>query len=194
MDRIEPDDDERDEEEIVAIDAPTESLEELLSETAEEDAAPKGLAPAADSSRELDEMRDRYLRKVADFENLKKRSDRERADHLKWALTDFVRDLLPVLDNFERALQHAPADAEDEYHQGIEMIYRQLFEALRKRGLATVSASGVFDPNLHEAVMRVETDEAPPNTILEVLQKGYTLNDRLLRPAFVKVAAAPSGG
>jgi molecular chaperone GrpE len=194
-DRNVPEDGREPEEDVVAIDPPTETLEELLSvEMAEPDPKLEPEAPSSDASRELSEMRDRYMRKLAEFENFKKRTDRERADHLKYALTDIFREVIPVLDNFERALAHAPDDAaETEYHQGIEMIYRQLSDALRKRGLAEVPAGGVFDPNLHEAVVRVETDEAPPNTILEVLQKGYTLNDRLLRPAFVKVAAAPSG-
>lgn len=143
-------------------------------------------------------LREALLRKTADFENLKRRTEREKAEFFRSALVDVFSDLLGVLDNFERALRHLAnedAAAGSDLHLGIEMISRQLGEVLRKFGLAEVSALGlVFDPNLHEAVVREETREADPGTVLEVLQKGYILNDRLLRPAKVKVAAAPAAG
>ena len=143
-------------------------------------------------------VREALLRKTADFENLKRRTEREKSEFFRFALVEVFSDLLGVLDNFERALTHLAnedAAAGSDVHLGIDMISRQLGDVLRKYGLAEVSALGLpFDPNMHEAVVREETREADPGTILEVLQKGYLLNDRLLRPAKVKVAAAPAAG
>jgi molecular chaperone GrpE len=187
--------DEPGEEDVVMVEAPSETLEEILAEEeAEARRAADRAAPAgelADARKEVAELRDRELRKLAEFENFKKRTEREKTDYFRFALGDFFRDLLPVLDNFERALGHAPAAADDEYRQGIELIYRQFTDALKKRGLAEVPTSGSFDPNVHEAVAREETAGVEPNAIVAVLQKGYYLNDRLLRPAFVKVAIPP---
>ena len=185
------------EEDVVMVDAPSETLEEILAEQEadtlgeEASASPEGKRLEV-AERELGEVRDRHLRKLAEFENFKKRTEKEKADYFKFALADLFREILPVLDNFERALAHRGESAEaDEYHQGISLIYRQLSEVLKRRGLNEVPTEGSFDPNLHEAVIREETTGAEPNTILGVLQKGYFLNDRLLRPAFVKVAVAP---
>src|SRR5512146_509865 len=184
------------EEDVVMVEAPSETLEEILAQEEEEsrraesgEARPDGELEAA--RREIAELKDRELRKLAEFENFKKRTEREKTDYFRFALADFFRDLLPVLDNFERALGHAPAAGDDEYRQGIELIYRQFSEALKKRGLTEVRTDGAFDPNVHEAVAREETAGVEPNSIVAVLQKGYYLNDRLLRPAFVKVATAP---
>ena len=143
-------------------------------------------------------LREALLRKTADFENLKRRTEREKSEFFRFALVDVFSELLDVLDNFERALRHlANGDAAtgSDVHLGIEMISRQLGEVLRRNGLEEVAALGLsFDPNVHEAVVREETRDAEPGTILEVLQKGYLLNDRLLRPAKVKVAAPPAAG
>lgn len=188
------------EEDVVMVDAPSETLEEILAEQEastlpEEKSASLDERRLEDAEHELGEMRDRHLRKLAEFENFKKRTEKEKADYFKFALADLFREIIPVLDNFERALAHRGESEEaDEYHQGISLIYRQLSEILKRRGLNEVPTEGSFDPNLHEAVMREETTEAEPNTILDVLQKGYFLNDRLLRPAFVKVAVAPEAG
>jgi molecular chaperone GrpE len=187
------------EEDVVLVEAPSETLEEIL---AQQEAEAEKEASAASSmgdslkrvESELAEMRDRHLRKIAEFENFRKRTEREKADYFKFALNDVFRDLLPVLDNFERALSQGGRETGDEYRQGIELIYRQLADALAKRGLKEVPAEGAFDPNIHEAVAREETNAAPPNSVLEVLQKGYFLNDRLLRPAFVKVSTPPADG
>ena len=178
-------------EDIVVVEPPTESLEEILAEhEAEQSAAGEGFRTKLEQAeREVQELRDAQLRKLAEFENFKKRTEREKGDYFRFALADFFRDLLPVLDNFERALAHSDA-ADDEYRQGVSLIYRQLIDALKKRGLSEVPTDGPFDPNIHEAVSRQEGSGHEPNTILQVLQKGYYLNDRLLRPAFVKVAAA----
>jgi molecular chaperone GrpE len=154
------------------------------------------------AQKDLAELKDRHLRKLAEFENHKKRSERERQEYFKIALAGFVNDFLPILDNFERALEHArPEDLESDFGQGIVIIRKQLHELWKRYGLIPIDTSGAFDPNLHEAVATEETDEVPPNTILEELQKGYFLNDRLIRPAFVKVSvrkpdseAAPGSG
>jgi molecular chaperone GrpE len=147
--------------------------------------------------KDLEELKDRYVRKLAEFENHKKRSERERQEYFKIALAGFVHDFLPVMDNFERALEHArPADLESDFGQGIVIIRKQLAELWKRYGLIPIDTSGVFDPNLHEAVATEETEAVPPNTILAELQKGYFLNDRLIRPSFVKVAVrkGESGG
>lgn len=184
------------EEDVVMVEAPSETLEEILAEEEEEarraeNASTRGGGELDAARKEIAELRDRELRKLAEFENFKKRTEREKTEYFRFALADFFRDLLPVLDNFERALGHAPAAGDDEYRQGIELIYRQFSEALRKRGLTEVATDGAFDPNVHEAVAREETAGVEPNSIVAVLQKGYYLNDRLLRPAFVKVAIPP---
>ena len=120
------------------------------------------------------------------------RTEKDKADYFKFALADAFHDLLAVLDNFERALAHRGDASSEDFQAGIDMIARQLGESLRKYGLVEVPALGLaFDPNVHEAVVREETADAAPGTVLEVFQKGYTLNDRLLRPARVKVAGAP---
>lgn len=139
--------------------------------------------------QDLEDHKDRYVRKLAEFENHKKRSERERQEYFKIALAGFVHDFLPVMDNFERALEHArPADMESDFGQGVVIIRKQLGELWKRYGLIPIDTSGAFDPNLHEAVTTEETDAVSPNTILAELQKGYFLNDRLIRPAFVKVA------
>lgn len=143
---------------------------------------------------ELDHVRDIYLRKLAEFDNFRKRVEREREDIRQVALEDFVRELLPVVDNFERALQHADDDS-GAFHQGIEMIARQLRDTLQRKGVNEIDPTGeVFDPAVHEAVQRVEGDEHPPGTVVFVMLKGYTIGDRLIRPAMVGVAVEPAVG
>jgi molecular chaperone GrpE len=136
------------------------------------------------------ELNDRMLRARAEFDNARRRSERERSDYLQFAAMDLVRDLLPVLDDFERALKVETADKE--YAKGVELIYQRLYETLKKMGLEPISAEGkTFDPNVHEAVVRVQSDEAEDQTILGELQRGYTFRGKLLRPAWVKVAVRP---
>ena len=132
-------------------------------------------------------LRDRYMRTLADFENFRKRSEREKTDFFRYALAGTIKDLLPILDNFDRALEHASEG--DEFHKGVSLIYKQLFDMLQKHGLKPIEESGVrFDPYLHEAVVREEDPSVPSHTVVGILQKGYFLDDRLLRPALVKVA------
>ena len=136
---------------------------------------------------EADDMRNRYMRAVADFENFRKRAERDRADFARYANASILKDLLPVLDNFDRALEHA--EEGDDFHKGVLMIYKQLYDVLQKNGLRAIEETGVhFDPNIHEGVIREEDSSVPSHTVVAVLQKGYFLHDKLLRPALVKVA------
>jgi len=145
------------------------------------------------AEEEAGRLREALLRKVADFDNLRKRNEREKAEYTRYALSEVMLDLLGVLDNFERALEHAPSSVGDDFRTGVEMIARQLTEVLRKHGVVEVDAEGVpFDPQVHEAIMREETAAVPHGTVVQVFQKGYVLNDRLLRAARVKVSAAPA--
>jgi molecular chaperone GrpE len=133
------------------------------------------------------EAEERLLRLRAEFDNYRRRVERERADFLQYAAADLVRQVLPVLDDFERALKHETADRD--YAKGVDLIFQRFSEALKKMGLEPIESAGqMFDPNVHQAVQRVETDEAEDQTILEEFQKGYNFRGKLLRPAMVKVA------
>jgi molecular chaperone GrpE len=137
------------------------------------------------------EFNDRLLRRQADFENFRRRAERDRSDFLQFAGMEFVREMLPILDDFERALSVESADAN--YVKGVELIYTRLYEALKKLGLEPMDSVGkTFDPNLHQAVERVETDRAEDQSILGEFQRGYKFKGKLLRPAMVKVAVRPS--
>jgi len=136
------------------------------------------------------ELADRLLRARAEFDNARRRTERERSDFLQFAAMDLVKDLLPVLDDFERGLKVETADRH--YAKGVELIYQRLLDALKKLGLEPIESVGrVFDPNLHQAVERVETDEAEDQTVLGEFQTGYNFKGKLLRPAMVKVAVNP---
>jgi len=137
------------------------------------------------------ELNDRLLRRQADFENYRKRAERDRSDFLQYAGLEFVREILPVLDDFERALKVESTDRT--FAKGVELIYTRLFDTLKKMGLEPMNTVGkIFDPNLHQAVDRVETDRAEDQSILEEFQKGYNFKGKLLRPAMVKVAVRPA--
>lgn len=178
-------------EDLIEVRDSGESLDTALSE--EEASALENTETKLRSARkEIEDLKDRHLRKLAEFENHKKRSERERQEYFKIALAGFAHDFLPILDNFERALAHArPQDLESDFGQGVAIIRKQLGELWKRYGLTPIDTTGPFDPNLHEAVATEKTDVVPPNTIVEDLQKGYFLNDRLIRPAFVKVAVRP---
>ncbi|HUP60199.1 MAG TPA: nucleotide exchange factor GrpE [Thermoanaerobaculia bacterium] len=173
-----------------------ESVEELEREmeAAAKEAVAASEAPAdaaAESSEEALQWRDRYLRTLADFENFRKRGEREKMEFYKHALAGVLKDILPVLDNFDRALEHA--EEGDDFHKGTLLIYKQLYDVLQRNGLRPIEESNVhFDPNIHEAVVREEDPSVPSHTVTAVLQKGYFLHDRLLRPAMVKVAVGGS--
>jgi|WetSurMetagenome_2_1015567.scaffolds.fasta_scaffold71465_2 molecular chaperone GrpE len=163
---------------------------------AEEPIEPGGEDPVqaelARLQQEAGNLRELYLRKLADFDNFRKRKDKEMADFRRQAHSEIVRDLLPVVDNLERALAVGAEDTGG-VRAGVELTLRQFKDVLTRHGVVEVDPMGeVFDPAQHEAVSRLHTDSAEPNTIVQVLQKGYRLGDRLLRAALV-VVAAPVG-
>ena len=154
----------------------------------EETAAPdQATAEIAQLRGERDDLKELLLRRQAEFDNFRKRTERERSEYVQYAAMDTVKELLPVLDDFERALKvecNSP-----EYVKGIEMIYNRMAESLKKQGLEPVDAIGKpFDPHLHQAIERVETTDAPDNTVIGEFQRGYNFKGKLLRPAMVRVA------
>ncbi len=149
---------------------------------------PDALAAAC---RERDEYRDLLLRKTAEFDNYRKRIERERRERAAAEIADLIEALLPVLDDFERALAADALDNPDAYRAGIELIYRQLADLLARRGVTAIEAVGAdFDPHLHQAVLTEADPAHRDGEVIEELRRGYKLGDRLLRPAMVKVAKA----
>lgn len=137
---------------------------------------------------ERDTLLDRLARLQAEFENARKRAAREQQEFRDFATADAIKALLPAFDSFERALQ-APATQLNDFRGGVELIYKQLQDALAKLGVGPVPAKGeLFDPHVHEAIEMVETTEVPDHQVIDELQRGYKLKDRLLRPAMVRVA------
>jgi len=134
----------------------------------------------------------RLLRLQAEFDNFRKRTEREKQDFFDYALTDFVGKLLPVLDAFERGLEVAEGETVADFKTGFQMVLKQFTEVLAQAGLEPIETSGqIFDPNRHQALMREETEAFTDNQIIGELQPGYTFKGRLLRPSLVKVAAVP---
>jgi molecular chaperone GrpE len=140
---------------------------------------------------ERDSLLDRLARLQAEFENARKRSAREQQDYRDFALSEAIKTLLPILDSFDRALA-TPKEKHADFRSGVELINRQLHDAMNKLGVRPVPAKGEpFDPYLHEAVEMVDTRAADDNHVIDELQRGYKLKDRLLRPAMVRVARNP---
>jgi len=136
------------------------------------------------------DFKDRWLRALADFDNFRRRAERDRSDYVQFAAMEIVRDLIPILDDFRRAVKVETADKK--FAKGIELIDQRLFETLKKAGLEPIEAAGKpFDPNLHQAVDRVQSEELPDQTVLEEYQSGYNFKGKLVRPAMVKVAVKP---
>jgi len=136
---------------------------------------------------ERDLLFDRLARLQAEFDNFRKRNAREQADFKQYAVADVVKTLLPILDSLQRALDSAPAD--DKMRQGVELIARQFNDALGKAGVQAIEATGKqFDPAVHEAIEMVDTTDVPDHQVIDELQRGYRIKDRLLRPAMVRVA------
>ena len=158
---------------------------QTAAETSQDAGSPDAL------QKERDDLYDRLLRKTAEFDNFRKRVERDRKDMIDWAAADVISDVLAVADDFDRALT-APAPPEAQsFKAGLELIQRQLAELLKKRGVSTVEALGAdFDPHLHQAVAYEEVPGAREGEVVGVMAKGYKLGDRLLRPALVKVAKA----
>lgn len=201
-----------DEEDVYIIDdSKEESYDDLLKEiestTVDDEGEATGLELAEEQHAESDtgdlsvhaenaELKDRWLRTRADFENYKRRSEREKREQYDTAVSNTIRQLLPVVDNFERALDSARSHSTDQsVIEGIEMISVQLVEVLRNMGVEIIDQTGIeFDPNFHEAVQTVENSEVPPHSVVQVMQKGYRKGERLIRPAMVVVSASVQGG
>ncbi len=146
------------------------------------------------SLAENKDLYDRLLRKQAELENFRKRTQKEKEELRQYAAEDLIRSLLPTLDGFERALQHRDENVPEAYYQGLELIYHGLSEVLARAGLTVLDTVGqVFDPHLHQAVETVDAPGRREHEIVEELQRGYKLKNRLLRPAIVKVAVGGEG-
>ena len=142
-------------------------------------------------ARERDEYYDRLLRKTAEFDNYRKRVERERREQAEYAASDVLSDLLPLVDDMERALSADADVGADPYRKGVELIHKQMLDLLRRRGVTPVEAVGhQFDPHLHQAVTHEVVPGHPEGEVVEEFRRGYKLRDRLLRPAMVKVAKA----
>jgi molecular chaperone GrpE len=145
----------------------------------------------ADLQRERDEFKDRWLRKSAEFDNYRKRIERERREQADQAIVDLLQDVLPVVDDFDRALTVDAGEGSAAYRKGVELIHGKLHDLLRRYGVTPVQALGAdFDPNLHQAVIQEVSPDHREGEVIGELQKGYMIKDRLLRPAMVKVAKA----
>ena len=175
-----------------------EAAEQPVEETTETEAEPAEVtvedAPAEDDTAALEaqlkEKSDRILRLQADFENFRRRTAKEKEELAAVITQNLLTDLLPLLDNFERAMAVEQTDGEA-FRKGMEMIFTQLKEVLNKNGLEHIEAEGQpFDPNVHQAVMRVENPDVSDGTVTQVLQKGYRAKGRVIRPAMVQVAGS----
>ena len=167
--------------------------EEVIEETSEacEDAEAGEEAEAQAEEKETnpedEALNERYLRLMADFQNFKRRTEKEKSDIYAFANEKIIGELLNVIDNFERAL--AAGDAEDNFYKGMEMILKQLLGVIEKAGASEIKALGEdFDPNFHNAIMMEDSTEYESGKVTGVLQKGYVLNNKVIRPAMVKVA------
>lgn len=194
-------------EELRAEDAAADiDLEAALSEEPEKDAADAGtagdqgaIAPELQAQitnlkAQLEDRTSQYMRIAADFENYRRRNSKEREDQEVQIKRGTITELLPVIDNFERARAQIKPQTESEMtiHKSYQSVYKQLVDCLKRLGVSAMRAEGQeFDPNLHEAVMREPTSEHPEGTVMEELVRGYMIGERVLRHAMVKVAAAP---
>ena len=162
-----------------------------LNDNVTPDITPEGAAPESTDAlqREKDALQDRLLRTAAEFDNYRKRMERERRDLAEYTAGEVLKDLLPIVDNFERALM-LPVTAEtDAFRKGIELIHKQMLDLLKRRGIKPIEALGTdFDPNFHQAVIHEASATHRDGEVMEELQRGYLVGERLLRPAMVKVA------
>ena len=139
---------------------------------------------------ENEERSDRMLRTIADYENSKKRAEREKTEFFKYAVEGVIKDVILVVDSIERGIESAKESKDFEsLNEGIQLIHKQLGELLKKRDVTVIQAQGeLFDPNLHEAVMHIESDDVQENAVIEEFQRGYLLHDRVIRPSMVSVS------
>lgn len=169
----------------------TEAPEETIEEEQVEEAPKKEKKPKKDKKDlKIEELNDRVMRQMAEFENFRKRTEKEKSQMYEVGAREMVEKILPVVDNFERGLfSLSKEEREEAFPQGMEMIYKQFMEALKSAGVSPIEAVGeTFDPNLHNAVMHVEDPEEKENVIVEEFQKGYQYKDTVIRHSMVKVA------
>ncbi|HEX2449369.1 MAG TPA: nucleotide exchange factor GrpE [Methyloceanibacter sp.] len=176
--------------------------EAKLAESTKAETRTVGGDPAARLGADLDallaenaEMRDRLLRTLADMENLRRRTEREKTDTARYAITNFARDVLTVGDNLKRTIDHVPAEAAAQdpalksFLEGVELTERELLNVLERHGVSRIEPLGQrFDPNCHQAMYEVPDPSVPEGTVVDVMQAGYVIGDRCLRPALVAVA------
>ena len=186
---------------------PDDKPDEMDEEIGEAPAAPEtsakaGTDPGVEARDEIEamiaenaDMRDRLLRTMADMENLRKRTEREKSDTARYAISSFARDVLTVGDNLRRTVEHVPADAAAQdpalksFLEGIELTERELLNVLERHGVTRIDPLGArFDPNFHQAMYEVEKKDVPEGTVVDVMQGGYMIGERCLRPALVAVA------
>lgn len=176
---------------------PAEEKQNAVTETTPADPLAQAQSELAALKAEKDQWYDKFLRKAAEFDNYRKRSEKEKIDVASLAKSSVLEEILPIVDACERALSSFEDvvdlnESLDRYRQGVELLYKQLSDMLARLGVVRIGARGEkFDPHLHEALIRFETDMYEENTVIEELRKGYLFNDRLLRPAQVKVAIRP---
>ena len=179
------------EEVSASAEASVEGVDSVDEETEVSDREPTVEERAADAESKYNEMQDRYLRLNAEFDNYKKRMMRENSDRLKYFNMELIKELLPSMDNLERAISHAGDENSDLENmiEGLQMVYKGMQEAFGKFGVSEIESIGKeFDPNCHQAVGMIESQEVPENHVAEECLKGYYLHDRIIRPTMVRVS------
>lgn len=176
------------EREEITLDSPQECESQADSQTCEADSQTDVESSAVDYEAQYNELKDQYVRAFADFENTKKRLERDKNQSLEYANERVMSDLLPVLDTLDKALESARANPQAEaIAQGLELTLESFLKVLSKHGVEMIETSGEFDPNLHECLMQVPSEEKSDGAILQTLQKGFVYKQRVLRPAMVSV-------
>ena len=179
---------EQTEETVENTEVKEENTAEETVETVEENKEPTMEEKLEQAQKQAKDNLDKYIRQLAEFENFRKRSNSEKTAMYSNGVRDTVEKLLPVIDNFERAVEAAD-DKEDPMYKGVEMILKQFMEILENLGVKEIPSKGEpFDPNVHSAVMHIDDESCDENVVVEVFQKGYTLGDKVIRPSMVKVA------
>ncbi len=174
-----------------AAEAEEDSPEANAADSDEPESEAEAPLEEADSSDDaaLNELNKKYMRLAADFQNFKRRTEKEKSDIYQYANEKIALDIIEVMDNFERALAHAGESQDPQFAEGVEMIYKQLSTVLEKNNILEIEAEGKeFDPNVHNAVTSEESDEFESGTVIQAVQKGYTLNGKVIRPSMVRVA------
>ena len=179
---------EQTEETVEQTEVTEENTAEETVENVEENKEPTIEEKLEEAQKQAKDNLDKYIRQLAEFENFRKRSNSEKTAMYSNGVRDTVEKLLPVIDNFERAVEAAD-DKEDPMYKGVEMILKQFMEILENLGVKEIPSKGEsFDPNVHSAVMHIDDESCDENVVVEVFQKGYTLGDKVIRPSMVKVA------